>query len=132
MALESVLIISAIDTHESRDVAMVEIPGSLLTTDIDNNFIVLLQGILAELLVNIKPSICQNFVVVFDGRMVLYIEFQKALYGCLSSVLLFYEEMVSVLNLIGFIIKPCNPCVANMVVNGKHTTIKWHNVSVLE
>ena len=52
-----VLITSAIDAHERKDMAVVGIPGELITTDIDRYFIVLLQGILAKLMVKNEPSI---------------------------------------------------------------------------
>ena len=45
-------------------------------------------------MVNIKPSIYQNFVTVENERTVLYIKLQKALYECLKSALLFYENLV--------------------------------------
>ena len=39
------------------------------------------------------------------------------------SALLFYEKMLSDLNSIGLVINPYDPCVSNMMVNGKQITI---------
>ena len=55
--------------------------------------------------------------------MVLYIKLQKALYGYLRSVILFYEKLVSDLNSRGFIIDPYDPCVPNVMINGTQITI---------
>ena len=41
------------------------------------------------------------------------------------SALLFYEKMLSDLNSIGLVINPYDPCVSNMMVNGKQITITW-------
>ena len=42
-----------------------------------------------------EPRIYRNFVTIENGWMVIYVKLQKALYGCLRSVLLFYEKLVS-------------------------------------
>ena len=60
LALESVLIISEVDMHERRDVSVVKIPWVFLTTDMDKDVIMVLQGILAELMVKTKPRIYQD------------------------------------------------------------------------
>ena len=47
VALKSVLIISAIGAHERRDVAVVEIPGVFITTDMYKDVIMVLRVILS-------------------------------------------------------------------------------------
>eukprot|EP00970_Alexandrium_tamarense_P015266 scaffold4923_cov115-Alexandrium_tamarense.AAC.1 len=51
---------------------------------------------------------------------------QKALYGLMRSALLFYLKLKSDLEVYGFAINPYDPCVANMLINGKQMTITWH------
>ena len=51
VALELVIPISSIDAREIKDVAVVDIPGSLLAIDMDNDVIMLLQGRLVEIMV---------------------------------------------------------------------------------
>ena len=77
-------------------------------------------------MVNTELSIYQNFVTVENRWTTLYVKFQKALYGCLRSALLFYEKLVSYLKSILFIINPYDTCVANIIVNGKQMKITWH------
>ena len=50
----------------------------------------------------------------------------KALYGLLKSVLLFYNNLVKDLEDCGLNINPYNPCVANVIINGKQMTVAWH------
>ena len=50
LALELAIIKSEIDAHKRRDVAVVDIPGTLLTTDMDEYVIKVLQIRLAELI----------------------------------------------------------------------------------
>ena len=64
-------------------------------------------------MVKAKPMIYQKFVTIENGWAVLYVKSQKALYGCLMSALLFYENMVADLKSRGFIIEPYDPCIAN-------------------
>ena len=54
-----------------------------------------LRGRLLELMLKTDPSIYRNFVTIDNGWMVIYVKLHNSLYGCLRSVLLFYENMVS-------------------------------------
>jgi hypothetical protein len=51
---------------------------------------------------------------------------QKAIYGILQSALLFNKKLRSDLELIGFIINPYDPCVANRIIKGTQHTVVWH------
>ena len=114
-----------IDVHKKKDVAVVDIPGAFLTTDMDKGIIMLLLGRLAELKVNTEPSIYQKFFMIENGWTVLYVKLQKVLYQFLRSALLFFEKLVSDLNSIGFIINPLNTCISNMMAYGNKMTVTW-------
>ena len=58
--------------HKRRDMYMVDIYGSFLTVDMDEEVIVLLWGRISELMVNTELSIYQNFVTIENEHMVLY------------------------------------------------------------
>ena len=47
----------------------------------------------------------------------------RALYGCLESVLLWYDFYSSILKDHGFVINHYDRCVANKTINGKQCTI---------
>ena len=53
------------------------------------------------------------------GEKILYAHMSKAFYCFLKSALDFYNKLRSDLEGGGFIINPCDPCVANKVVNDK-------------
>jgi hypothetical protein len=54
-----------------------------------------------------------------NGKKVLYLRLQKALYGCVNSALLWYELFTGTLQGMGFELNPYNTCVANKTVDKK-------------
>ncbi len=60
------------------------------------------------------------------GEPMLYVTFQKALYGCLHSVLLFYLKLVADLEGQGFCLNPYDPSVASKTVNGSQMTFTFY------
>jgi hypothetical protein len=80
VSLESVIITSTIEAYEGREVAVVNIPGAYLSADMDEELIMLLRGILAELMVKTAPNIYRKYITV-DARNqpMLYVKLQKAL-----------------------------------------------------
>ena len=62
-----------------------------------------------------------------NGKQVLYVELQKALYGTLQAALLFWKDLTTFLTKeLGFIINPYDSCVMNKMIDGKQCTIIWH------
>ena len=85
-----------------------------------------MRGKLAEILVQVAPEIYRDYVTIENGKKVLYVKLQKALYGMLKSALLFYKKLRKDLESQGFVVNPYDPCVANKMVNGKQLTAVWH------
>ena len=77
VSLELVFITSVINKHKMRGVAVVDIPGKLLTTDMEKDFIVVLQVILVELRLNTKPSIYREFVKIKNVQKFIYVNFSE-------------------------------------------------------
>ena len=89
MYTESVLTTAVIDASVNLDVEIVDVPGALITTDMDEDVILVLEGYLAKIMEAISPSIYREYVSVGKkGRNILYVRLQKALYGCLLCDLL--------------------------------------------
>ena len=87
----------------------------------------LLRGRLAEMMVQVDPSIYRKYVTYLpNGQATLYVQLSKALYGMLRAALLFYKRLRSDLENMGFEVNPYNPCVANKTVNGHQMTVCWH------
>jgi len=78
-----------------------------------------------DLFCQLDPSL-EEFVVIENGQRVLYVQLDKALYGCVQSALLWYELYSSTLQNMGFELNPCDMCVANAIIDGKQCTICWY------
>lgn len=127
VSTDALFITSTIAAHERRDVASTDIPGAFLHADTDQYVLMRLDGVLAELMVQVAPSIYRPFITTNPrGKPVLYVTLQKALYGLLKSALLFYRKLVADLTTEGFTLNPYDPCVANKMVNGTQMTVVWH------
>ena len=93
VATEIVFTTATIDAFENRDVATVDLPGAFLHTEVDPNDDIVhmvLRGELAELMVEVNPSMYQKYVTSDKkGCILLYVDLQKAVYGTLKALLLF-------------------------------------------
>ena len=81
---------------------------------------------LYELMVKNAPEVYRKYVVIEKGKMVLYVQLLKALYGCLQNELLFYRKLLDDLESRGFSLNQYYPCVVNKMICGKKFTITWH------
>ena len=69
-----------------------------------------LDGILAELMVKVAPKLYPKFITInAKGKLVLYVQLEKAAYGMMESTLLFYCKLVADLTSLGFEINPTIP-----------------------
>ncbi len=74
----------------------------------------------------VAPEIYRKYITYGkDGKVILYVTLQKALYGTLKAALLFYHKLVLELKEQGFKINEYDPCVATKMVNGKQISITW-------
>ena len=87
VAIESVMLSRTIDAKESRDVAIIDIPGAFMQADMEGIVHMKLEGKMAELMVQIDPKLYRKYVQIEKGREVLYVELKKALYGTLTAAL---------------------------------------------
>jgi len=124
---EAIFVQSTIYAHESCDVATCDIPGAFLQADNPDFVLMRLNGILAELMAKIAPTLYRKYVTTnAKGKSDLYVQLEKAVFGMMKSALLFYRKLVADLTSIGFEINPYDPCVANKLIDGKQMTICWH------
>jgi hypothetical protein len=130
--VESILLTAIIDAKEGRDVMTVDIPNAFVQTNVpptDNDgdrITMKITGPLVEMLVELDPEKCKNFVRLEGNIPILYVHVMKALYAMLQFALLFYRKLIEELASIYFEINPFDPCVANRLVHGKQHTITWH------
>ena len=83
VAIESVMLSCMIDAKEWRDVATADIPGAFMQTDMEDTIHMMLEGKMAELLVKIDPKLYQKYLLVKNGKPIMYVQLKKALYGTL-------------------------------------------------
>ncbi len=82
-----------------------------------------MNRMLAKLMAKIDPKLYQKYLTDEKGKKVLYLRLQKAIYGMMKSVLLFYRKLISELKEMGFEVNPYDPCVVSKIVNGSQMTI---------
>ena len=75
---------------------------------------------------NVPLKIHNKYVTEGRGRKEIFLKLDKALYGCIQSVLLRYNTFVTKLQKDGFKINTYNPCVVNKVINGSQCAIYWY------
>jgi hypothetical protein len=68
----------------------------------------------------------EKFVVIENGKKVLYLQLLKAQYGCVQSELLWYDLFTNTLVQMGFKLNPYDLCVANSQIKGKQRKIAWY------
>ena len=117
---------SIIDALERRDVAIVDVPGAFLQTDMDEVVHMVIRGKLVDALVQLNKQKYSDFVVRENGSKVLYVKLKKALYGTLRASLLFWKNLTSTLKKWVFFLNPYDECVANKMISGSQATIVWH------
>ena len=120
-------ITSAIDAHERRDVATIDIPGAFLLAYSEEHIIMVLKVKLALLMCHVDPKLYRKYII-FDkrGKPVIYVKTLKALYGPLQRALLFYRKLVKDLYKYGLKMNPYDPCVFNGTNNVKQLTVTLH------
>jgi hypothetical protein len=126
VAIESLFLTAVIDAKEKRYVATCDIPGAFLHAEMDEVVHMRIDGPLARLLVNIDPKLYEPFLTFEEGKPVIYVKLEKALYGTLQASLLFWRNLSGYLIEQGFVLNPYDECVANKIVSGKQCTIVWH------
>jgi len=114
-----------IDAKERRDVATAEVEGAYLHADMEDFVLLKLVGKAVDIMYQVNPKY-EKFVVIENGKNVLYLQLLKALYGCVQSALLWYDLFTNTLVRMGFKLNPYNLCVANSQIKGKQCTVAWY------
>ena len=70
-----------------------------------------------DIMCDVNP-IFRDYVVQEGKNRVLYMQLNKALYGCLKSAIIWYDTDITTLKDMGFKINPYDPCVANKMIEG--------------
>jgi len=126
IATEAVFLTAVIAALEGRDVAVVDVPGAFMQTDLDELVHVRFTGTMVDMLLEIDYEMYSPFITYEGKNKVLYVELLKALYGTLRASRLFWEKLSGKLLEWGFTLNPYDSCVANKMIDGKQCTVGWH------
>ena len=122
--LQSVMMCLTITAHERRRIAALDIGGAYLHAEMphgegDTPVIMTLDPTLTKMLMEVDLR-----VIPFVNRKgILYVQLQKALYGCVQSARLWYNRLTQFLRGRGFTHNPVDPCVVNKTVEGAQITL---------
>ena len=61
-----------------------------------------------------------------NGKWVIYVSYDKAIYGMMNAALLAYKKLAKLFCEWGSVMNPYDPCVWNKMVGGKQMTIMFH------
>ena len=89
VSTEAIMLTDTINAVEGRDLAVVDIPGAYLRTNMDDEVHVVFIGTLARMTVAENPALYRPFVSYETENSVLYFWLQKVLYGCIKISLFF-------------------------------------------
>ena len=78
-----------------------------------------------DIFCEIDPSLAE-FIVMEKGQKILYMQLNKALYGCVQLALLWYELYLSTLKDMGFELNTYDLCVAKSNIDVKRCTVCWY------
>ena len=87
--------------------------------------VVKLIGDEVDIISKLNP-IYKEYVIIENGKKVLYLQLIKALYGYIKSALLWYECFTKCLIDMGFKLNNHDQCVANKIIEGSQCTIVWY------
>ena len=127
VSTEAVFLTAVIDALESREVAVLDVPGAFMQADIDELVHVRFTGEMVSMLLNIDNDMYSEYVVTEKGEKVMYMELLKALYSTLRAARLFWQKLSKqLIDVWGFTPNKYDDCVVNKTIKGHQMTVVWH------
>ena len=108
MSNEGFIATAVIDAKKGRDVGTADVPGAYLNAELpkEKRVILKLVGVFMEIMCKSNPEY-DKYGAVEKGRKVLFLRVLRALYGCLESALLCYDDLYpTTLQQHGFVLNP--------------------------
>ena len=119
VSLSSLYLVAALAAKEKRIVSTKDVGSAYLNAKMEKDVFMTLQPTLAKIMVEVdgKYGSCLRS----DGSLVVKLD--KALYGCIESSKLWYDDLSSFLKSIGFAENAKDKCVFNIVRKGSQLTV---------
>jgi hypothetical protein len=105
-----------VDAKERRKVINCDVPVAFMQV----------ISVLAEMLIKVDPDLYGPYLVTENGKNVIYVQLDKALYVTLTAALLFWKDLVGELLSAGVVVNPYDSCVMNKIIKGSQCTVLWH------
>ena len=118
----SVFIIAAIAAFQRRHVVTVDIAGAYLNADMKGSVWMILDPLMSTYMCELRPD--YGKYVRKDGTMA--VRLKKALYGCIESAKLWYDNLSASMVRDGFTKNSKDGCVFSKTVRGKQLTVAFH------
>ena len=111
VSTSAVFTLLAVAAHEERRVVVVDISGAYLNADmaLDMPVHMRLDQTMTDLIIDIDPS----YSKYTDARGGVTVRLKKALYGCVESSGLWYENLHATMVGLGYVQNICDKCVFN-------------------
>ena len=123
VATSAAFMIASIAALERRHVVTVDIAGAYLNADMTGQEVLMkLDRTMSAILVKIRPD--YKPFLTEEGTMI--VRLNKALYGCVESAKLWYEDLLSTLTDLGFVRNAVDLCVFNKGTGSEQCTICLH------
>jgi hypothetical protein len=119
VAMQSLMMTLLIAATENRNAMKIDIGGAYLNAEMTGEEVLMeLDRTLSNIVKRILPEVEQ---FVENGKLVVRLD--RALYGCVQSAKLWFEKLTDILKGMGFVPNEVDPCVMNLMRNGKQLTL---------
>ena len=125
VSTSSVFTMSAVTAHENRHAAVVDIGGAFLNADMTTGVNVYMR--LDKTMSDILSSLDRTYGSYADSKGRVVVLLKKALYGCVESAALWYDNLHATMKSLGYTRNDRDICVFNRLnKNGVQCTITVH------
>ena len=119
VSLSSLYMVAALASKEERIVSTKDVGSAYLNAKMERDVFMTLQPNIAKILVQIDP----NYKACIRGDGSAVVKLDKALYGCIESSKLWYDDLSQLLKASGFVENAKDKCVFNMERDGCQLTV---------
>ena len=119
-----VMTVFCIAAHELRNAVVVDIGGAYLNADMDTGVVVhmRLDATMSKMMIKLDPE----YEHYTDNRGCIVVRLDKALYSCVESAALWYENLLNTHAGLGYVKNEYEACVYNSSTDGVQCTVAVH------
>ena len=93
ISTDELFITLVVDAYEGKDVATIHIPEAFLKTSVKLGNYIKFTGVMLYILCQLNPRLYRQYVVLENGRKLLYTEAHKAVYVMVDSAFFFCLDL---------------------------------------